>query len=116
MGDLRYGTIHSHLLEVRDHKNESRLALADVVASAFYKACDKHDTGACDATFAKLLGPRMGRWPDKKRGQISGYGVKLLPAWKRAALDRDQQQIFRHLGYPKQWWDEERWVPEPFAP
>jgi hypothetical protein len=110
-GDLEYETIHSHLLEVRDHRDLPSLALPDAVASAFFKACDKHDTAGCDTTFAKCLAPRMA----KMNGQISGYGVKLLPGWKKAKLDLDQQEIFKHYGYPKQWWDD-RWAPDPFAP
>ena len=116
MGDIVYETIHSHLLEVRDHRAEPRLAFPDIVASAFYKACDKHDTGACDQTYARLLAPRMARHPDKRRGQISGFGVKLLPGWRKARLDPDQQVIFREFGYPTQWWDGRGRAPDPFAP
>lgn len=114
-GDLEYDTIHSHLLEVRDQFSEPPLALADIVASAFFKACDKHDTGGCDIEFAQCLSPRMAKIPNTKFGRVSGYGVKLLPGWKKAALDPDQQEIFKHFGYPKQWWDD-RWAPDPFAP
>jgi len=114
-GDLIYETIHSHLLEVRDHKADARLTLPDAVASAFYKACDKHDTGACDITFAKLLAKRMGAMPDTPRGQVSGYGLKLMPGWIRANLDADQKEIFRYYGYPRQWWENRR-APDPSAP
>jgi hypothetical protein len=114
-GDLEYDTVHSRLLEVRDHKDDARLTLPDVVASAFYKACDKHDTGGCDVTFAKSFVKRMGATPDKPKGQISGYGMKLLPGWKKANLDTNQQEIFTYYGYPRQWWDD-RWAPDPFAP
>jgi hypothetical protein len=114
-GDLEYETVHSLLLEVRHHRDEPRLALADAVASAFFRACDKRDTGACNTAFATLLAPRMAATPDRKGGTVAGYGVKLLPGWKKAAHDRDQQEIFRHFGYPKQWWDN-RWAPDPFVP
>jgi hypothetical protein len=113
-GDLEYDTIHSHLLEVRSPESEIRLALPDIVASAFMRAADKRDA-PCDTTFAKLLRPRMATATDRTKGQISGYGVKLLPSWTKANLERDQQEIFRAFGYPKQWWDD-RWVPDPFAP
>jgi hypothetical protein len=115
MGDIQYETIHSRLLEVRDHKSELRLGLADAVASAFYKACDKRDTGACDARFAKLLEPRIAHAGDVQNGLMSGYGVKLFPSLRKAALDKDQSEIFRHYGYPKQWWQEKR-APDPFVP
>jgi hypothetical protein len=115
MGDLVYETIHSHLLEVRDHKVDARLTLPDAVASAFYKACDKYDTGACDITFAKLLAPRMAAIPDRHSGQVSGYGVKLMPGWVKANLDRDQKAVFEGYGYPRQWWEKRR-APDPFVP
>lgn len=114
-GDLEYDTIHSHLLEVREQYTEPGLALADATAAAFYKACDKQDTGSIDTTFAKCLSDRMGHVPDMPSGLVSGYGVKLLPGWKKAELDSDQETIFRHFGYPKQWWDN-RWAADPFAP
>jgi hypothetical protein len=114
-GDLDYDTLHSSLLEVRAHSSDVRLSLPDAVANSFYKACDKYDTGACDVTLAKRLVKRMAAVPDKPRGQISGYGVKLLPGWVKAELDADQQEMFLYFGYPKQWWDNRR-APDPFVP
>lgn len=116
MGDLRYATIHPHLLEVRDHDKEPALFFPDALATAFHNACDKRDSGPCNPTCAKILGGRIAQWPRDKPGQKSGYGVKLLPGFREAALDPDQQEIFRHFGYPKQWWDEKRRVPDPFVP
>jgi hypothetical protein len=89
------------------HLEREGLQLADAVAAAFFKACDKHDTGACDPQFAKLLRDRMAREPDNHSGRISGFGVKLLPSFAKARLDPDQAEIFRHYGYPGQWWDPE---------
>jgi hypothetical protein len=103
-GRLCRDVMHQDLLHVYPHLEREGLQLADVVASPFFKACDKHDTGACDPTFAKLLKPRMGREPNKKRGQISGFGVKLMPSMRKAKLDRDQSDIFKFYGYPSQWW------------
>jgi hypothetical protein len=114
-GDMVYETISPHLLEVRDDKTEPALQLADAVASAFFKACDKYDTGGCDPAYAIALTKRMGACPDKKDGMISGYGLKLLPGLSGAKLDADQEVIFRHFGYPRQWWDKKR-VPDPYAP
>lgn len=103
-GNLKWEVMDKDLLKVFPHLERSGLQLADVVASAFFKACDKYDTGACDPQFAKLLKPRMGREPDTKTGQISGFGLKLMPGFKKANLDADQAAIFKHYGYPKQWW------------
>lgn len=106
-GSLAWSTIDPRLMHVYRHYERDGLVLADIVASAFFKACDKYDTGACDPRFAKLLEPRMAREPDTTGGQIAGYGLKLLPGFKQAKLDRDQAEIFRFYGYPSQWWDPE---------
>lgn len=109
-GKIEWDVMHSDLLFVYPHLDREGLQLADIVASAFFKACDKYDTGQCDPQFAKLLEPRMARMPDRSNGQISGFGVKLIPSLHRACLDRDQEAIFRFYGYPKQWW-----CPEAFS-
>lgn len=103
-GKIYWDVMDPQLLKVYPHIEREGLQLADVVASAFFKACDKRDTNGCDPTFAKLLRPRMGREPDKKQGQISGFGVKLMPSMKNAKLERDQSEIFKFYGYPRQWW------------
>ena len=103
-GKIYWDVMNQQLLKVYPHLEREGLQLADVVASAFFKACDKHYTGGCDPTFAKLLKPRMGREPNTKRGQISGYGVKLMPSMLKAKLDPDQAAIFKFYGYPSQWW------------
>jgi hypothetical protein len=102
-GKICFEVMHMNLLRVYPHLEREGLQLADVVAAAFFKACDKHDTGACDSQYAKLLRPRMARERDK----ISGFGVKLLPGFAKASLDADQAEIFRYYGYPGQWWDPE---------
>ncbi len=104
LGDLVWETMHRDLLHVFQHKQRAGLQLADAVASAFFKACDYLDTGECDPSFAKLLGERMCRVPDGRGGQISGYSVKLMPTFKKAALLPEQAEIFTYYGYPRQWW------------
>ena len=102
-GKICFEVMHMNLLRVYPHLHREGLQLADVVAASFLKACDKYDTGACDPQYAKLLHDRMAR----EGGKISGFGVKLLPGFKKADLDRDQSEIFRFYGYPSQWWDPE---------
>ncbi len=109
-GKIYWEVMSPDQLHVYPHLDREGLQLADVVASAFFKACDKHDTGACDPGFAKALRNRMAREPNKVRGQISGFGVKLMPSMRRAKLDTDQAAIFKHYGYPSQWW-----CPEAFS-
>lgn len=106
LGNIAYDTISMNLLEVCNHAGHDGLKLPDIVASAFFKGADIHDTREVDNSFAKALEPRMARWPDKSNGQISGYGVKLMPSYgqlKRRVLP-EQLEIFAHYGYPKQWW------------
>jgi hypothetical protein len=106
-GKICWEVMDPRLLYVYPHYEREGLQLADIVASAFFKACDKHDTGACDPQFAKLLSDRMARIPDTTAGQIAGYGLKLLPNFRKAKLDPDQASIFKFYGYPAQWWDPE---------
>jgi len=105
-GNLAWTVMHPELLAVYNHTERDGLKLPDIAASAFFKALDVHDTGACDASFAKLLTPAMAKSHDG--GLICGYGVKLLPNWKTLdtfSVPEDQRAILRHFGYPgKQWW------------
>ena len=105
MGNLRWSVMDSNLLKIYAHQERAGLQLADVVASAFFKAADTHNTGGCDPRFAKLLAPRMARYRDRPSNLVSGYGVKLLPSLSKAKLTAEQTEIFGHYGYPRQWWD-----------
>lgn len=106
LGNLEYDTIHMQLMEVHNHVSHDGLKLPDIVASAFFKAADKHDTGACNPEFAEALRPRMARCFDRPESPISGYGVKLMPglASMKDKVDAAQLAIFRKYGYPAQWW------------
>lgn len=103
-GTLCWDVMDPSLLEVHGHQEHAGLHFADAVASAFFKACDKHDTGSCDPQFAQILKPKMARQPDRRDGQVAGFGVKIMPGFTKAKLDADQQTIFRYYGYPKSWW------------
>ncbi|MBK1695729.1 DUF3800 domain-containing protein [Rhodovibrio salinarum] len=104
LGDLAWSVMHRDLLDVYNHTERAGLQLADAVAGSVFKGCDVYDTGACDPQFAMALGKRMGRAPDTATGQISGYGLKLMPNMRKAQLRPEQEAIFRHYGYPKEWW------------
>lgn len=113
---LRFGKVHWEcidydLLKVYPHYERAGLQLADALASAFFKACDQYNTNACDPRFAEALRPRMTRYQDNPRNPVSGYGVKLLPSLRGAKLQPTQSRIFRHYGYPMQWW-----APDPSDP
>jgi hypothetical protein len=104
-GDLCWDVMAYDEMHVFNHSERAGLQVADIVASAFFAAADKHNTGGCRPEFAKLLEPRMARADDRQRGMISGYGFKLMPSMLRARLDPDQREIFSFYGYPRQWWD-----------
>ena len=111
-GSVDFRVLHQDLLRVYSHRERAGLKLPDIVASAFFKAVDVHDTRACDPQFAKLLKGRMARSPDSN--QIAGYGVKLMPNWKtldQFNVPEEQREILRFYGYPGQWW--QRKVVEP---
>lgn len=101
-GNIAYETIHPGLMHVVNHAGHDGLKLPDIVASAFFKAADVHDTGACDPRFAMALAPRMARYGR----QVSGYGVKLMPGHGklRRKVRSEQLEIFEFYGYPAQWW------------
>jgi hypothetical protein len=105
-GDFEYGTLHPDLMRVFNHSERDGLKLADIAASAFFKALDIHQTRDLDVSFAKLLEPCIARSPDRRL--TAGYGVKLLPNWK--TLDQfnvpaEQREILEFYGYPRhQWW------------
>jgi hypothetical protein len=106
LGDLRWSVMARELVEIAPSHERGGLQLADIAASALFKACDKFDTGACDPRFAKALKPRVASIYDEDGYRIySGYGLKLMPSFKAANLLQEQKEIFEFFGYPRQWWD-----------
>lgn len=105
-GTVDFRVLSQRLMHVYNHADRDGLKLPDIVASAFFKAVDIHDTRALDPRFAKLLSPAMARAPDKA-ALVSGYGVKLMPNWRTLDLFKvpeAQREILRFYGYPRQWW------------
>lgn len=107
-GDIEWETIHQLLLDKDFTHNLDGLKLADILASAFFCACDSQQSGPCQPDFALNLKPIMARFPNNESGRHSGYGVKLLPTWSQAKLSAPQQTIFRRYGYPLQLWQQKR--------
>ena len=104
-GFVDFTALHPQLMHVYSHRERPGLKLPDIVASAFFRAVDMYDTKARDASFAKLLAPKMAQCPDSK--MVAGYGVKLMPNIKtldRFNVSADQREILHHYGYPNQWW------------
>jgi hypothetical protein len=92
---MRFEVLRYSLVEYVPHTQNAGLQLADIVASAFFQACDTLDSPQ-NVEPAKLLLPRMAR----ERGVIADYGVVLQPTPpKKARLTADQQIIFKHYGY-----------------
>lgn len=104
-GKVAFEVLHRDLFRVYNHSERAGMKLADITASAYFKAIDIHNTRARDARFAKALGRRMAKSPDT--GQIGGYGVKLWPSWtslKKQGVPIGQLEIFSHFGYPSDYW------------
>jgi hypothetical protein len=104
-GNLVWDSFHHSLMRHASYRVSAGLQLADIVASSFFTACDQYNTLKCDPAFALLLRDRMARAPDKRKGQISGYGVKVLPKFEPGNWLPVQSQVFREYGYPMEWWD-----------
>jgi hypothetical protein len=82
-----------------DHRSRAGLQLADVVASAFYRAVNRDAETSPTADFAKLLKPRI--WAGRS-GKHFDTGIKVLPFPLRIAhLDDEQKEVFRAYGYPE---------------
>lgn len=119
-GRVYFETINRNLVEIFPHEALAGLKLADIAASAFFKSCDVYNTHACDMRYAATLKPRVaciefqGRGDSEPYRTYSGYGLKILPSFNGAKLRPDQQEIFRHYGYPRQWWDPTPPTPSPF--
>lgn len=111
LGQVYSKTMHLDLIEIIPHYASSGLKLADIAASAFFKACDLYNTKGLDTGFAQALKARVASAEYRSREEyeyyttFAGYGLKLLPSFKGAKLRREQADIFRFYGYPRQWWD-----------
>jgi hypothetical protein len=121
-GNIYWEVLDRRLLKITPSEALGGLQLADICASAFFKACDVFDTGACDPSFAKALKPVVARLEyqrasdDESYTTYSGYGLKLLPSFAAAKLRSDQKAIFEFYGYPRQWWDPVQSAPKPYRP
>lgn len=103
-GTIKWDTID--IAQVRDFPHETRagLQMADWVASGFFKAIDKHQTGGADPQYAKAMMPVMAFLPPSQLR--AGFGAKLMPTLSKAkslGVEDDQLKIFYDYGYPKEW-------------
>lgn len=103
-GNITWDAFHRLLLRRANPKASAGLQLADIVASSFFTACDQYNTLNCNPKYALFLRDRMARKPDTVGGQISGYGVKLLPKFEPEKWLPIQSTVFREYGYPEEWW------------
>jgi len=111
LGQVYSKVMDPRLIEIIPHYASAGLKLADVAASAFFKACDLYNTKSLDVKFAEILKSRVASTHYQSSDDYeayttyAGYGVKLLPSLKGAKLRREQAEIFKFYGYPRQWWD-----------
>jgi hypothetical protein len=121
-GNIYWPVLHHRLLKIAPSGELGGLQLADICASAFFKACDVFDTGACDPSFAMALKPIVaasqyqGIDDQEAYKTYAGYGLKILPSLGAAKLRRDQRAVFEFYGYPRQWWDPVQSTPKPYRP
>ncbi len=83
------------------HKNEAGLQFADCVAGAFFEAVSLDGKTQCNTEFASALFERLYRSP---RGKVIGYGVKVMPQFKRMRLQPQQRILFEKLGHSASGW------------
>ena len=110
-GNLEWDTFDASLLRRANHKVSAGLQLVDIVASAFFRACDQYHTLDCNPKFAYMLDGAIAREPDKKSGLAAGFGLKVLPEYQPQEWLPIQSKVFAHFGYPKEWW-----APAPSTP
>lgn len=92
---LRHEVLRYQLVEYAPHNQNAGLQLADIVASAFFQACDVLEN-RWDADPAKLLAPKM----YSEAGVYADSGVVLQPTPpNKAQLTTEQQEIFKYYGY-----------------
>ena len=104
-GYVDFRCLHRDLLSVYQHKELPALKMPDITSSAFFRAVDVLDVPQRDASFAKLLKPRIAADPISR--MIAGYGVKLMPNMRtldKYRVPSEQREILRYYGYPQQWW------------
>ncbi|MBT0957950.1 DUF3800 domain-containing protein [Alphaproteobacteria bacterium KMM 3653] len=93
--EIKHEVLRYNLINYVPHTEDSGLQLADVIASAFYQACDTLDVKN-DPNPAKLLAQRMAR----RNGICADYGVILQPTPpNKGNLNEVQKEIFEFFGY-----------------
>ena len=99
-GLIRWPAIDFDLMNHFLHKTRSGLVLPDIVASAFFGACDRVDRGQPPNPMAAFKLDRvMARRSGRQEDFPVEYGVKLFPSFDDAELDHEQARIFQHSGY-----------------
>lgn len=93
---IKWRVLHPASTLVVPHTKNAGVQLADVVASSFYQAANTMPPPDWETTYAKQLK----RVVPTENGNYADYGVTLLPAWHKAQLTPEQQDIFRFYGYP----------------
>lgn len=87
----KWEVLDPFLFEEHPNKMRAGLQLADVVASAFFRAVERNSKGKTDVQYAQLLRPRM---CFDVSGRYIGYGVKVLPSHIIQRLPPEQRAIF----------------------
>lgn len=100
-GDLAWSVVDFEEVLVLDHATRAGLQLADLGAGAFFNALERNRPDDCNATYAKILKPRMAF---DQRGHILGFGLKAMPEPYKMGLAKEQREIFEFYGYSPSGW------------
>lgn len=98
-GQIDWDVLAPDSFSVFRHYTRAGLVMPDIVASAFFKAVEKHTRPkGIDTRMAKALAPRMATQLTRAPSPYN-FGVKLMPHENVVRMDADQKQIFQYYGY-----------------
>ena len=99
-GAINWAVLSKDRIIARPHNSVPGLITADIVASSFFAASDRHDRNRDPNPLpAQALNLIMARKQNKSKRYPAGYGVKLMPSLKVAKLDTAQHEIYKYYGY-----------------
>ena len=93
--EIQHETLRFNLVDYIPHEQVAGLQLADIVASAFYRAVDANGP-KWNVEHAKALKPVMA----KERNVVADFGLVLQPTKAEdLTITEDQKIIFKYYGY-----------------
>lgn len=75
--DIRWGVFKGHPFRIHSPKEVELLQIADITASALFRAIEPDDFGNTETRYLEELRPKLYR---RGRARITSYGLKTFPA------------------------------------